>query len=238
MSSVESQRLLKAHDIRALGSKVAFNFEDLRQSCDDYMQQTREQAKRIIEQAKADAELIKQQALSQGKQDGLSQGLQNAKEDITQQAGKLASDQTTERFSTVLPAIAKIAKTLEVERDRWLTDWESTAIRLCVAIAEKIVRRKLDINPELGRDLILDVIKQVSGHPEIRVHLNPDDLKSLGDNAKDLIASVASCGNATLHADPEIAAGSCLIETQHGVLDARLETQLERIASELIQQET
>ena len=43
-----------------------------------------------------------------------------------------------------------------------------------------------------------------------------------------------ACGEAELVYDETITPGGCQIETQHGAIDARMETQLERIASELL----
>ncbi|GAB4135763.1 MAG: hypothetical protein Tsb009_02400 [Planctomycetaceae bacterium] len=229
--------MLKAHDLRALGSKVAFNFEDLRQSCDAHIEQTQKHAKEIIEKARQEADSIRQNAREQGQREGLEWGLKNAEEEIHKKSLELAEKRTAEELANVLPALKDAANTLAAERDRWITDWESSAIRLCVAIAEKILQQKLELKPELRSELILDAVRQVAGNPQIRLRLNPADLEQLGDHAEEVIASVASCGKVSLIGDDSISAGGSVIETEFGVLDARLETQLERIASELIQQD-
>ena len=102
-------------------------------------------------------------------------------------------------------------------------------------MAEKILRTKLAIDPDRGQQMILDALRKATGNARLRLRLNPDDLARLGDHAEDIVCSVGTAGEATLVEDSSISPGGCVIETRHGVIDARLETQLERIASELIQ---
>lgn len=237
MPPPESQRLLKANDLRALGSKVAFNFEDLRRSCDQHVEFARQQARQLVESAQAEAAVIRQQAVEAGRQSGQAEGLIKAEELIEQKVAERLELRVAERIGAALPALEAAAKSLEVERDRWLTDWESTAIHLCIAVAEKILRAKLDVEPERGRQLVLDAVRKATGNAKLQMRLNPKDLASLGDGGEEIVCSVAACGEAVLIADESISAGGCVIETGHGVVDARLETQLERIASELIQQD-
>ena len=235
MPTIESNRLVKANDIRPLGSKVAFNYEDLRKNCDEYVSRAKEQARQLIEAAQNEAETIRRQASEAGRRDGRAQGLQDAKDEIDLKARELSEQLAAETLSTVLPAMTAAANMLQLERDRWLIEWETGVIRLCVAIAEKILRRKLEQEPEIGRDLILEAVKHVTGNTQLKLKLNPTDLERLGDYAEEVVRSIASCGEATLVADSSVTPGGCVIETQHGTVDARLETQLQRIADELIQ---
>lgn len=235
MPAPETQRLLKANDLRALGSKVAFNFEDLRKSCDQHIEQARAQARQIVEAAQAEADLIRRQSTNSGRDDGYADGMAQAEQQIEQRTAERLEEKVRERIGTALPALEAAAKSLQVERDRWLTDWESTAIRLCIAVAEKVIRSKLELDPELGRQLILDAVRAATGNARLQVRLNPGDVASLGAGLEDIIRSISGCGEAVLVDDPEVTPGGCVIETGHGVIDARIETQLGRIAEELIQ---
>ena len=62
-----------------------------------------------------------------------------------------------------------------------------------------------------------------------------ETLAHLEDHAEEVIRSMAPCGQATLVSDESISCGGCIIETQHGVINAEIENQLERIASELLE---
>lgn len=237
MSTVETGRLLKANDARPLRGKIAFNYADIQKSCDVYVQQARDQGRQLVETAQAEAEGLRTQAVEAGRRSGRTEGLLDAEAEIQKRSDDRLDDIIRDRLKTVIPALESVARAMEVERARWLTEWEASAIRLSVSIAEKILRRQLDAAPECGQEAILAAVKQITGQPHMRLQLHPGDIERLGERAADVIGSLASCAEVTLVANEEISPGGCVIETQHGVVDAQIETQLERIASELLQEE-
>ncbi len=223
-------RLLKAEDIRGLGSKVAFNYEDIRQSCDDYVEQARQKVREMLAAAETEAAGVRKNAHAEGFAAGRKEGIHQAELQMSQ----LTERSARELLKTSLTAMQAGADSLRQERDRWIAAWETAAVRLSVAIAEKILRKELGKHPEVAKEMIASALELASGSPQIRVKLNPQDLKSLGDRAEEVIRALASCGAATLVPDDAISAGGCIVETQHGIVDARLESQLDRIATELI----
>jgi len=234
MSFTEPTRLLKANAIRGLGSKVVFNYEDIRGRCDAHIEEARQEAQRIIQQAHADAETTRQQAYQEGASTGLAAGLQDSEQEIHSQAVQIAERLTDEKLGTTLPALEQAARLLAEERDRWMSEWEALAIRLGAAIAGKILGQELNVRPEQSRGMLTNVLKLAAGLPRIRLRLNPDDLERLGDHAEQTVRSMAACGETELVSDESITPGGCVIETGHGVIDATIETQLDRIASELL----
>ena len=71
-------RLLKANDVRGLGSKVVFNFDDLRQRGDAYVESVRKQVGEML--ASAEAEVVTlakvrrtQLGFEEGQRDGLAE---------------------------------------------------------------------------------------------------------------------------------------------------------------------
>ena len=57
----------------------------------------------------------------------------------------------------------------------------------------------------------------------------------LGRQATEVVRALAACGEAEIVADNSLTRGGCLIETQHGQIDARIETVLDRIVAELLE---
>ncbi len=233
--SPSQPRLLKANDVRGLGSKVVFNFEDLRQRGDQYVDAVREEIRRMLEQAEADAAKIRQEAREQGFAEGRQQGLRQADELIGKRAGELADQTSREKLATTLPAMQGVADALVVERDSWLAEWEATAVRLAAAIAGRIVRRRIEYEPEAVRDMIRSALQLAVGTAHIRIKLHPEDVALLGAHAAEVTRAMASCGEVEIVQDASIARGGCLVETRHGAIDARVETLLDRIAAELLE---
>lgn len=234
MGSNETKRVVKADEARGLGSKIAFNYEDLRRRCDDYMEQVRSRARQMIEDAHAEADTLRKQAYEKGLAEGREEGRRRADEEFDKRVRQQAEQLAEERLNTALPAVQSAAETLKQDRDRWLASWEEAAVRLSVAIAEKLIHRELDVRPESTPERLRAVLELAAGSPQINVRMHPQDVEALGGHADEVVRAMAACGEATVKPDETIDRGGCVIETRHGVIDARLQTQLERIADELI----
>lgn len=223
-------RILKAQSARDINARPAFNFVDLRQEADNVIAQARRSAEELLAEARRDAELIRSQALTQAR----DAGLQDAGREIERQAAVLANRHLEEQLQTALPALKSAAEALQAERDRWLIRWEQTAVRVGVAIAEKLLKSQIAARPELATGMISDALRLAAGQPRLTVYLHPDDLAAWGAQSPRIIESLTACAESTLVADPQVSRGGCRIETVHGEIDARVETMLERLAHELM----
>jgi flagellar assembly protein FliH len=232
----DTPRVLKAHDARSLGAKVAFNFEDLRQRCDAFIAQTKEQARQILTETRAESEVLKKEAFESGREEGRAAGLVDAEDEIEQRARQAAERLASEQLDSLLPAMRAAAEELAVEKERWLAHWEAAAVGVAVKIAEKLILRRLEIDPGAATEMIASALRLAAGSPGMRIRLNPRDAELLGELAGDVTAALAPCTAADVVPDETVRYGGCLIETRHGTLDGRLETMLLRISDELLEQ--
>lgn len=233
MPAPDSTRLIKARSQRPLGATTAFNFDDLHRQCDDYVAQTRQEGEQLLADAAAQAEDIRRQAHAEGLAAGRREGLLSAEAAIEARAVEIATAQTAERLKSALPAIREAVQLLHLEHDQWLTTWETSAVTLSAAIAGKIVGRELLQQPALRLEMIREALRLAAGQPHLRLRLNPQDLTMLEAHAPDVLGQLAA-SQAEFVADDSIAAGGCVIESRHGSIDARVETQLARITEELL----
>jgi flagellar assembly protein FliH len=228
-------RLLKANDVRGLGSKVVFNFDDLRQRGDDYVESVRKQIGEMLAAAESEVSTLRKSAQELGFEQGQREGLQNASDAIEQRARQIAEKTASEALATALPALKAVAESLAVERDRWIADWEATGVRLAAAIAERLLGQQLRIRPDLACDMIREALQLAVGAPRIRLRLHGDDAALLGTQAAEVVRALAASGEAEIVPDNSLTRGGCLIDTQHGQIDARVETILDRIVAQLLE---
>ncbi|QDU79115.1 flagellar assembly protein H [Polystyrenella longa] len=234
MAFQESDRVLKAGSFRNMGSKVAFNYHDLEKQGESYLADIKKQADKILDDAKQQADAIISKSQAEGLEKGLTEGRQNAQQEIEQKANQLSELTVQNRVSTVLPALDKVAQTLLQEKDNWLYTWEKIAIELAARIASKVVHRAIELDPELTTEMLRSTLELVAGSPEVTVYLSQDDYETLGDERDNIVKSLSSCGKVNVLMDENLGRGDSRVETQHGSVDAGLETQIERIANELI----
>ena len=154
---------------------------------------------------------------------------------IEKRAAEIADKTGRENLATTLPAMSAAAEALVVERDRWLAEWEGAAVRLAAAIAKHLIRAHLDLDPDRAREMIRCALELAVGSPQIKLRLSAQDAALLGEHAAEVVRTLASCGNAEIVPESSLARGSCIVETKHGTIDARLDTMLDRIVRELLE---
>ena len=213
----ESQLHASGTDTR----KVAYDFNDLSNQGDAYLQHIRAEAGKIIQQAEEDAATIRQNAEVAGKQ---------AAEAAIE---RILDDKVAKQMTTLTPALSSAVQQIEDSRQDWLRHWEASATRLACAIAARITRRELKTQPEIALEWVRDALQMCAGAAEITLRLHPNDFETLGEQVRQLTEVFHPVGAAKIVADPDITIYGCRLETEFGSIDQQLETQLERLQQEL-----
>jgi len=106
-------------------------------------------------------------------------------------------------------------------------DVEAELVQLALAVARKVVGREVSLGPEVVTRIIRQALGRVEHAGRITVKLNPADLELLADIKPQLLKGMPEAGRAAFEADKGIARGGCLIETDGGEIDARIERQFQ-----------
>ena len=151
--------------------------------------------------------------------EAFEQGLAEGRE-----AGRAEVRAQVERLSGMFYDLAKPFEELDTEVEREL-------LTLAMALARQIVRRELKTDPTQIIGIIRDAIAALPvAAREVRVHLHPED-------AAVVRAHLAPTENERAWAiieDPVMERGGCQISSATSRIDARLETRLAGILSELM----
>lgn len=122
-------------------------------------------------------------------------------------------------------------------RDTALAEVERDALRLAVRIAEKIIGRELEQNPEAIADITAAAIRHARQHEMLTIRINPADELHVQEHR----ARLETTGRARLLdivPDGRVRPGGCIIESESGTVDAELETQLRVIERALLARTT
>jgi len=151
--------------------------------------------------------------------EAFAQGLAEGRE-----AGRGEVRAQVERLAGMFYDLAKPFEALNAEVEREL-------LTLAMALARQIVRRELKTDPTQNIGIIRDAIAALPvAAREVRVHLHPEDAAVVRQN----LAPTESERAWTIIEDPVMARGGCQITTTNSRIDARLETRLAAILSELM----
>ena len=151
--------------------------------------------------------------------EAFEQGLTEGRE-----AGRAEVRAQVERLSGMFYDLTKPFEELDAEVEREL-------LTLAMALARQIVRRELKTDPTQIIGIIREAIAALPvAAREVRVHLHPEDAAVVREH----LAPTESERAWSIVEDPVMARGGCQISSATSRIDARLETRLGGILSELM----
>ncbi|MDQ6759260.1 MAG: FliH/SctL family protein [Acidobacteriota bacterium] len=133
----------------------------------------------------------------------------------------------------VEPLIAKLAASLAdlvAVRKKHLLEAEEDAVRLAVAVARRVLRRELSVDPESLLGIMKAAFERVDAREVLRVRLNPGDVPLLQRH----LAGPGMPPRVELIPDSSLESGSIVVETTRGSLDASVSSQLQEIERGLV----
>ena len=182
---------------------------------DDILQKAEQQAARIVSQAEENYELIEQAA----------------RDKAMTQAQTVIETAVAERIEEVRENFSRTIREIESLRDEISARVEHDVVELAIEIAKKIVGREVMFDREIALTLVKVSLKKINSRaPRAQIHLHPEDYTYIESRRE----QIDFRGSLELIEDRSISPGGCLIHTETGEVDARIESQFEEIAYGLL----
>jgi len=169
----------------------------------------KKEAENIIFQAQQEAERIKTRA----KDDGLSEGRAQGREEV-----KKKIEEALETVNDAVKARKKIIK-----------DSEAEILRLALKSAEQIIRSEVSLHRDVCLSIVSEAINRVSDREQVIVRVNREDAEYIKKHKDKLSGIVDGIKSFSILEDNQIEPGGCVIETNLGYIDARINTKLTAI---------
>ena len=182
---------------------------------EDIIENARREAARILAEAEEGKDLIEQAA----KERALIDAAAEMENEIAARLGEVRSE-----LADTIGNLAGLSAEI-------ITHVESDLVELALQIAKKVVRREVTIDREIALTLVRVSLGKLHQRTAVEVHLNPEDLNFV----KNHLDSLDFRGALNLVEDPSITLGGCLIHTDTGDIDGRVESQFDEIAVGLLQ---
>ena len=106
---------------------------------------------------------------------------------------------------------------------------EKEVAQLALSIAKKIVCHEVKTTEETVICVAREALSRVENPGKIKVKLNPADLQFIQDTKSQLSHFLHNAASIRFEAEDSIQSGGCVIETDMGDLDARIEKQFQAI---------
>jgi len=146
---------------------------------------------------------------------GYEAGMAQAQDEIDKERKKLISDtgQLRELFSSNL--------------EEQMQKVDEFAVEIAFAALTRVVGERFG-DEAFTRSVVSQAVDSVRGARKVAVHVAQQDYELMSQFADEITAS-GQISEIEFVADPRVTVGGCMIETETGVWDARLETQLQRL---------
>jgi flagellar assembly protein FliH len=164
----------------------------------------------LISRAQEESENIKKSAF----EEGYRLGLEKANSDIEKFRAEMSNfmNATKEVFEYIAPDILEIS----------------------VNIAKTIVKKELDSDPQAIINTIIDILKTVSkSEQKITIRVKPQAVQFIKDTIPNITYQYGIDTKINIVSDPSIEDGGCILQTNNGIVDASVNTQIEIIKQAL-----
>lgn len=164
-------------------------------------------------QPEVDIESIRAEAYAQGESD--------------------AREKMHQKLDTALRSFSLAAKELNNLRTGMLKGQGDDLVRLAMVVAEQVISTELSLNEDMIIPIVDKAMKSAAEADEFHVRVHPEDVHIVQEKRPLLIAGMKGLRQIHVHEDAGITRGGCIVESNKGQVDARLESKLSEIQQQL-----
>lgn len=191
-----------------------------------------EKAQLLIAQAEVRASKILEDSRSQAEQEA-AQIAARARENAYRQGYQDALDKAREEAAGIRERAKKVLQQAQDEKTAVIDGLEQEIIGLSVDIAQKIIAQQLTIDPGVVTSIAKEALQLVKNRDLVIIYHHPADQESFEQQAQGLKRLLPADAGLSLIADEDIAPGGCVVETEHGRVEATLESRWQSIFESL-----
>ena len=149
--------------------------------------------------------------------------------------GKEEGASAEEKISEKVAQLAGIIESLKEARQTLLKEAETVVVDMSLAIARKFVDTAAVVNSDLIKKTIKAAVKMVTEKDKVVIRINPEDHEEVRAHQDDIIFIGNGIGKLEIRPDKKVERGGCVVETEAGNIDARIESRFSEIEKALKQ---
>ncbi len=138
------------------------------------------------------------------------------------------------RFGKSIEALAKAVEEISRLRESLLRNSSHDLLRLVLAISRQVIDAEVASRKEIILATIERALQAAVRSDSYRIRVHPDDLQLVQEKKPLFLAAIHGLENISFEADPAVARGGCLLESELGDVDATIDSQLEEIRRNLL----
>ena len=161
----------------------------------------------------------------QAYQDGFNDGVEKGAAE-----GEAAGfERATQKLEPLLESLQQALLQLGNLRQQTYQSIEQEVVELALAIARKVVCREIEVDKEVVVCVAREALSRVEDPGNIKIIMNPSDLQFINETKYQLSDLIGNIDKVTIEPGENIQSGGCVVETNLGEIDARIEKQLQAV---------
>lgn len=174
-----------------------------------------------LEQSKKDLPRLERESFEKGLRDGVQKGetIAYAKARAEREAH---TDALQKRVTDFLTDLENSKKTIYADAHKILLDF-------CYELAKKIIQAEVSQNPEIIIGVVKKSLTYIADRERLIVRVSKDDLETVSGRKDFWLPVGEPLGSITIEPDERIEKGGCIVESNSGMVDARLGVQFDEL---------
>ena len=194
----------------------------------DYVEQAKEQAQQILEEANAKAVMIHNKAMKEadtlremGRQEGYQKGFESAVREADEklQAGE--------------EALAFREQELKEQYDRAMAELEPQLLDTILTVFEEVFRVQFSGKREMLLSLVKHGMRGIRETKQYKIRVSEAEVSFLRAHKEELQEKVGGDVQIDIVMDPDLSESQCVIDADSGVYDCSLDVALENLTRDL-----
>lgn len=190
-----------------------------------------ESAETLIAEAQIHAKQIQEEAYhkaySEGKEQGYQSGYLTGYQEGEAQIRAEIQEQYAQEQALYRADIQKVLDYVEQERLKVWEQYEPQIVRMVSDMVRHIIKREIEENDTLVLTTIRNTLRRVVEGSSLRIRVHTDDIALVKEHREEILELLDGIRHLEIFEDRRVGRGGCIMETESGNIDARIETQMQ-----------
>lgn len=200
--------------------------ERMQEQTDEMLRKSVRHAKEILDEARQQAEKLRQEAVEEGRKEGYETG----REEGRRQAYEEHETAFRREMDSFKNEIASYVEQMDYAKEKVLEEHLEELKDISLAVAEKIMKVSLKNSSEIIKRMILEATDKLKRTAWVKVYVGREEagMELRGD--RELLSELAKISdNVKIVMMEEAEEGTCIIEMPNEIIDASIATQIENV---------
>lgn len=204
------------------GAIIKNNAEELvreaQAKADEIVATAEQLAREFKENSRREAEIECTRIKADAKREGYADGMNQAEEE----------------YSSRMAELDERAMQLQMQYDAAIKELEPLFVQTITDVYEHVFKVDLSEYQKLLTELVMDTMRGSDSSKTFIVHFSSDDFAGINEGQKEALEAAAAGSKVEIVEDIALGLNQCLIETDNGVIDCGLDTQLRELRKKLM----